>query len=179
MSEAAIAFNRSIEDAQELLARFDEEKTNAPGRSPETLKRAGMVIAMAAWETYIKDRVVEEFEVWLKPIEGSQLGRFVQKKLDEDLKRFFNPNSDRTKRLFVSYFEIDVTEGWSWDNYSPPQAKKALNALISKRGDAAHKANTSVNPSINPHLIKRDELEKAIRFLRGLVSATDKVRVVK
>ena len=179
MSEAAIAFNRSIEDAQELLARFDEEKTNASGRSPETLKRAGMVIAMAAWETYIKDRVVEEFEVWLKPIEGSQLGRFVQKKLDEDLKRFFNPNSDRTKRLFVNYFEIDVTEGWSWDNYSPPQAKKALNALISKRGDAAHKANTSVNPSINPHLIKRDELEKAIRFLRGLVSATDKVRVVK
>ena len=81
MSEAAIAFNRSIEDAQELLARFDEEKTNAPGRNPETLKRAGMVIAMAAWETYIKDRVVEEFEVWLKPIEGSPLGRFVQKKL--------------------------------------------------------------------------------------------------
>lgn len=179
MSEAAVAFNRSIEDAQELLARFDEEKTNAADWNPETLKRAGMVIAMAAWETYVKDRVVEEFEVWLKPIEGSPLGRFVQKKLDEDLKRFFNPNSDRTKQLFISRFEIDITEGWSWDNYSPPQAKKALNTLISKRGDAAHKANTSVNSSINPHLIKRDELEKAIRFLRGLVSVTDKVRIVK
>jgi len=69
--------------------------------------------------------------------------------------------------------------GWSWDNYSPPQAKKALDVLISKRGDAAHIANTSVNPSSNPDLIKRDELEKAIRFLKGLVSATDKIRIVK
>jgi len=51
--------------------------------------------------------------------------------------------------------------------------------LISKRGDAAHIANTSVNPSSNPDLIKRDELEKAIRFLKGLVSATDKIRIVK
>ena len=179
MSEAAIAFTRSIKDAQELLARFDEEKTNTSGRSPESLKRAGMVMAMAAWETYIKDRVLEEFEVWLKPIEGSPIGRFVQKKLDEDLKRFFNPNSDKTKRLFINYFEIDITEGWSWDNYSPPQARKALNELISKRGDAAHKANTSVNPSNVPHLINRNELEKSIRFLKGLVSATDKVRLVK
>lgn len=179
MSDALIAFNRSIKDAQELLARFDEEKPNASGRNTEALKRAGMVMAMAAWETYIKDRVVEEFEVWLKPIEGSPLGRFVQKKLNEDLKRFFNPNSDKIKLLFMSYFEIDVTAGWSWDNYSPPQAKKALNALILKRGDAAHKANTSANPSNDLHLIKRDELEKAIRFLKGLVLATDKVRLVR
>ena len=64
-------------------------------------------------------------------------------------------------------------------HYSPPQAKKALNELISKRGDAAHKANTSINPSINPHLINRNDLEKAIRFLKGLVSATDKIRLVK
>ena len=138
-----------------------------------------MVIAMASWETYIKDRIQEEFEIWLKPIEGSPLGRFVQKKLTEDLKRFFNPNSQKTKQLFLNYFEIDITEGWSWDNYSPPQAKKALDNLISKRGDAAHRANTSVNPNTNLHLIKRDELEKAIRFLKGLVSATDKVRIVK
>ncbi len=36
-----------------------------------------------------------------------------------------------------------------------------------KRGDAAHQANTSSNPSCTPHLVKRDELEKAIRFLKG------------
>ena len=58
-------------------------------------------------------------------------------------------------------------------------AKKALNALIAKRGDAVHQANTSSNPSCTPHLVKRDELEKAIRFLKGLVEATDKVKMVK
>lgn len=29
MSEAALAFNRSIKDADELLARFDDEKTSS------------------------------------------------------------------------------------------------------------------------------------------------------
>ena len=70
--------------------------------------------------------------------------------------------------LFKAYFDVDVTEGWKWDNYYPPQAKKVLNEFISKRGDAAHQANTSNSQS---HLIKRDELEKAIRFLKGLVRA--------
>ena len=179
MSEAAKAFNSSIKDAQELLDRFDDENINGSKHSPETLKRAGMVMAMAAWETYLKDRIKEEFEVWLKPVDGSPLGRFVQRKLNEDLKRFYNPNSDRTKQLFKSYFEIDITEGWYWDNYSPPQAKKALNELISKRGNAAHQANTSVGHEATPHLVKREELEKSLRFLKGIVAATDKVKIVK
>ena len=176
MSEAAKAFERSIKDAQELLERFDDEKTSTSGRSPETLKRAGMVLAMASWETYIKDRFREEFEIWLKAVEGSSIGRFVRKKANEDLKRFFNPSSDKVKILFNTYFEIDITEEWKWDNYDVSQAKRALNALISKRGDAAHQANTSNN---GPHIVKRAELERAIRFLKGLVIATDKVRIAK
>lgn len=180
MSESAKAFNRSINDAQELLERFDNEKDDTSSNfNSEALKRAGMVLAMAAWETYIKDRIQEEFEVWLKPIEGSHLGRFVQKRLNEDLKRFYNPNSDKIKRLFVEHFDVDVTHEWVWDNYQAPQAKKALDTLISKRGDAAHQANTSSTINCEPHMIKREELEKAIRFLKGLVSATDKVRLAK
>jgi len=72
-----------------------------------------------------------------------------------------------------------LLKGWVWNNYDIPQAKKTLNNLISKRGDAAHQANTSANHSCEPHLIKRDELEKAIRFLKGLVEATDKVKMIK
>lgn len=178
MSEAAKAFERSINDAQELLERFDEENSQSSGKSAETLKRAGMVIAMGAWETYVKDRIKEEFEVYLKAVEGSLVGRFVQKRLKQDLQRFYNPNSDRTKLIFNDYFEVDVTQGWTWNNYDISQAKKTLNALISKRGAAAHQASTSSDPS-TPHLVKRDELEKAIRFLKGLVEATDKVKMVK
>jgi len=179
MSEAGKAFERSINDAEDLLKRFDTENINSSSKNGETLKRAGMVMAMASWETYVKDRVKEEFEVYLKPLEGSLVGRFVQKKLSEDLKRFYNPNTDRTKRIFIEYFEVEVTQGWAWNNYDVTQAKKNLDQLVSKRGEAAHQAKTSSNPECDPHIVKRDDLEKAIRFLKGLVEATEKIKMIK
>ena len=178
-SSAAEAFERTIKDAEGLLARFDEENSNSPTNDSEILKRAGMIMAVAAWETYVKERIVDEIDVWLRSIEGSPVGKFVRRRLNEELKRFFNPNTEKTKRLFFEFFEIDITLGWKWGNYDPPTAKKALDALVSKRGDAAHKANSSPNPDGAPHVIKRDELQKAIRFLRGLVTATDQVTLAK
>lgn len=180
MSEAANAFDRSIKDADELLARFDAENNKSPSEyNPEALKRAGLVMAMAAWETYVKDRFNEEFIVWLRAVDGSQVGKFVRKKRDEDLKRFFNPNSEKTKRLFLDYFEVDITQGWKWANYDVADAKKALDSLVAKRGDAAHKANTGAKKNSETHLVKREELEKAIRFLKGLVAATDAFKIIK
>lgn len=181
MSEAAIAFDCSIKDAEELLARFDTENNNksSSGYNPETLKRAGLVMAMAAWETYVKDRFNEEFIVWLRAVDGSQVGKFIRKKKDEDLKRFFNPNSERTKRLFLDYFEVDITQGWKWANYDVAEAKKVLDSIVAKRGDAAHKANTKAKKNSETHLVKREELDKAIRFLKGLVAATDAFKIIK
>lgn len=179
MTEAAIAFDRSINDADELLARFDAENSSPSEYNAEVLKRAGLVMAMAAWETYVKDRFNEEFTVWLRAVDGSQVGKFVRKKKDEDLKRFFNPNSEKTKRLFMDYFEVDITQSWKWANYAVADAKKTLDSLISKRGDAAHKANTIAKKNSETHLVKREELEKAIRFLKGLVAATDAFKITK
>ena len=179
MPEAANAFDRSIKDADELLARFDAENTSPSEYNTEALKRAGLVMAMAAWETYVKDRFNEEFTVWLRAVDGSQVGKFVRKRKEEDLRRFFNPNSEKTKRLFIDYFEVDITQGWKWANYDVADAKKALDSLISKRGDAAHKANTTTKKNGDTHLVKREELEKAIRFLKGLVAATDIFRITK
>jgi hypothetical protein len=51
--------------------------------------------------------------------------------------------------------------------------------LVAKRGDAAHKANTIAKKNSETHLVKRDELEKAIRFLKGLVAATDAFKIIK
>ena len=176
MTEAGKSFELAIKDAEDLLMRFDNEKDSTLEKNPEALKRAGMVMALAAWETYVKDRFKEEIVVLLSSVNGSLLGNFVNRKVDEDLKRFFNPNTERTRMLFNNYFEIDITSSWKWDNYHPPQAKKVLNELISKRGDAAHQANTCPG---QPHLIKRDDLEKAIRFLKGLVKALDSHKILK
>jgi len=179
MTEAAIAFEVSIKDAEELLSRFDAENDSPSEYNSEALKRAGLVMAMAAWETYVKDRFNEEFSVWLRAVEGSQVGKFVKKKKEEDLKRFFNPNSEKTRRLFLEYFEVDITQSWKWANYDSIDAKKTLDSLVSKRGDAAHKAKTNSKKNFETHLVKREELEKAIRFLKGLVSATEKFKITK
>jgi hypothetical protein len=174
------SFNRSIRDAEDLLKRFETERatTNHP-HNGGALKRAGLVMALAAWETYVKDRGRDEISVWLQSVDGSPIGSFVRRRLEEDLKRFFNPNSERNRRLFLSYFEVDITKEWSWDNYDTALAKKTLDALIAKRGDATHQANTSEHPSAEPHKVKREELEKGIRFLKGLVIASEKARVAK
>ena len=89
------------------------------------------------------------------------------------MKQFHNPNADKTKRIFHDYLGIDVTEGWSWANHDSEKAKSTLNAFVKKRGDAVHRSKpVSAGPAA-AHLIKRDELEKVIRFIKELVKATE------
>lgn len=173
MSRAIQSFEFGIKDAEELLAHFDSMNNNPPPPNAEVLKRAGLVMALTAWETYVEDRLLEEMKRKLGVVEGSYIGDFVFRKLNHDLKQFHNPNSDKTKRIFQEYLGLDVTEGWSWANYDPEKARATLNSWISKRGDAVHRSKPINNGSPAAHLIKRDELEKVIRFIKELVKATD------
>jgi len=128
------------------------------------------MVADARW-----DRIVEAVTARLKVVNGSPLGKFVSSKLGEELRRFHNPTSDKTRRLFLDYLEVDVTAGWKWQHYDPASARKTLEDLLSKRGDAVHRSRPSLSGTPPAaHLLKRDDLEKAIRFLKGLVEATDR-----
>jgi hypothetical protein len=173
MSRASITFESSIEDASALLQHFDTVYKQSP-ESAEVLKRAGLVMALTAWETYVEDRVREAVQGRLKAVNGSPIGKFVSSRLEEELKRFHNPSSEKTRKLFLDYLEVDVCAGWKWLNYDPASAKKTLDDLISKRGDAVHRSKPTIAGAPSPHLVKRDDLEKAIRFLKGLVESTDK-----
>ncbi len=173
MSKARTAFEISIKDAEELLAHFDA-LPKPPPQSADVLKRAGLVMALTAWETYVEDLVLEEVTARLRVVTGSYVGMFVLKRLGEELKRFHNPTSEKVKRLFLDFLEVDITARWEWANYDSTKAKKNLDELISKRGDAVHRSKpVTPNASPAPHLVKREDLEKAIRFLRSLVDATD------
>jgi HEPN superfamily RiboL-PSP-like protein len=81
MSKAEKSFELAIKDAEDLLTRFDNENNSKVERNPESLKRAGMVMALAAWETYVKDRFEEEVETLLLAVNGSLLGNFVQRRI--------------------------------------------------------------------------------------------------
>ena len=173
MSRAYQTFEYSIKDAEELLDHFKAINTMPPPANAEVLKRAGLVMALTAWETYVEDRLQEEMSKKLDVLSGSYVGDFVQKKLSQDLKMFNNPTSDKCKRIFQDYMSFDVTEGWFWANYDPEKARSTLNDWIGKRGDAVHRSKPVTNGVPAPHLVKKEDLEKLIRFLKDLVRVTD------
>lgn len=174
MSKALETFENSIKDAEELLTLY-KERPRTSSESGEVLKRAGLVMAMTAWETYVEDRIREEVLKLLKVLNGSHAAEFMLVRLEEELKRFHNPTSDKTRKLFLDYVKVDVTLEWKWAPYEPKTAKAMLDEWMSKRGDAVHRSRTpSIGESPAPHPVKQDDLEKAIRFLKSLVAATDR-----
>lgn len=117
----------------------------------------------------------EEVQKLLKVLSGSHAGEFMSARLEEELKRFHNPTSDKTRKLFIDFLKIDVTTEWKWAPYEPKTARAMLDEWMSKRGDAVHRSRIpTVGESPAPHPVKKDDLEKAIRFLKSLVAATDR-----
>jgi hypothetical protein len=61
VSSANLAFDIGIRDAEELLKHFDNAyELPRPPENAEVLKRAGLIMACTAWETYVEDRISEE-----------------------------------------------------------------------------------------------------------------------
>jgi hypothetical protein len=174
MSQARTDFDNSIRDAEELLAHFDKANTKPPPENAEVLKRAGLIMAFTAWETYVEDRVAEALSARIGSEADSPSARFVKKRLDDELKKFNNPNSEKTRRLFLDYLEVDVTKAWAWNNFDPPKVKTTLDELISRRGEAVHRSKAPQNGTPVPHLVTREDLKRAISFLKSLVAATEK-----
>jgi hypothetical protein len=171
-SKAKATFDNSIKDAEELLAHCNSLGHPLPQKA-EVFKRAGLVMALTAWETYVEDRVVEGVRQRL-PNELSHAERFMVGKLEEELKRFNNPAADKTRKLFSDYLAIDVTTEWHWNGVDVDRAREKLDALVRKRGDAVHRSKVSATGAAAPHLVSKDDLDKAIRFLKHLVTATEK-----
>ena len=109
MSRALTDFESGIKDAEELLAHFDSLNQKPPPPNAEVLKRAALVMAFTAWETYVEDRLREEVKAKLGFVAGSTLGNFVLKRLERDLKTFHNPDSEKTRRIFLDYLGLDLS----------------------------------------------------------------------
>ncbi|MCF7676477.1 MAG: hypothetical protein K9N23_21520 [Akkermansiaceae bacterium] len=173
MTKARELFDASIQDAEDLLAHFDSQ-SKPPPKNAEVLKRAGLVMALTAWETYVED-LIHEVTIGRHLGDAGHAEKFMHARLQEELKRFHNPTSDKTRKLFLDYVGLDVTQHWKWSNFVQSSSKETLDQLLSKRGDIVHRSKLPDDggPS-KPHPVKREDLAKAIRFLRGLVDATDK-----
>ena len=170
MTDSYHSFNRAIAEAKDLLDCYDKLNHHPEIIPPDALKKASLILTLTSWETYVEDVVTELFNNKFSLVKGSSLGNFAEKQLKERLKQFHNPDSRKTKHLFEEFFEVDITEHWHWNNVLPKNARTQLNKWISIRGDAVHRAE--VDPT-KPHLIKKEELIKCIRFFEELVKATD------
>lgn len=140
MSQASDVFAQSIHDAENLLAHFDTLNTKPPQPELEVLKRAGLIMALTAWETYVEDRVVEVTADRLKGLAPNSIADLVQSKLDEEVRRLHNPTSDKTIQLFRDYAGVDVTKHWCWNNGDSNTVRARLNEYIKLRGDVVHRS---------------------------------------
>lgn len=173
MSDAGATFAQSIQNAENLLGHFNKLNSKPPPPENEVLKRAGLIMAMTAWETYVEDRLQEASKSRLSRLRNRDIADFVQAKLDEEIKRLHNPDYHKTIELFLDYAGVDLTKHWSWSNYSLGDVKKKLAGYLSLRGDIVHRSRVIPTGSVNGHPVKKVDLEKAITFLKGLVQATE------
>jgi len=173
-SIALQTFEHAIKDATDLMNHFDSLNKLPPPPEAEVLKRASLVMALAALETYVEDRIVEAAEsISINESQSERLIAFYKNSLQNDLKFFHTPSTDRVKAIFIKYLDLDVTEGWVWNNYDPVRARSELNKIARKRGDIAHRSWRPVAGQPTPHAVTREELRKSIRFITDLVETTD------
>ena len=181
-SQALQAFNHAIQDSTDLLKHFDALNTKPPPPDIEVLKRASLVMALAALEAYFEDRITEEVNSICGKLKGNDsLSSFYRNSLETDLKLFHSPNTDRVRHLFQKYISIDVSEAWNWNNCDSTKAKAELNRLVKKRGDIAHRSMRPASGVAQPqeHAVTRDELRKHIHFVSQIANATDRLLAEK
>ena len=168
-------FAESIRDAENLLAHFEALNSHPPPEELEVLKRAGLIMAMTAWETYVEDRVYELTTERLLKVTDHTTARFVKSRLEEELKRFHNPDSQKTISLFHDYAGVDLQNRWCWNNFDVQTVKNRLDSYLKLRGDVVHRSRASLPECSKAHPVKKEELVKAIRFLKNLVDTTELV----
>ncbi len=176
-SKALEEFEHALQDSTDLLKHFDTLNTKPPPPDIEVLKRASLVMALAALEAYFEDRVVEAVDVICSKNQRSDtLADFYRRSLETDLKSFHSPTTERVKQIFQKYLGVDVSDGWVWNNCDPGKAKVELNQLVKKRGDIAHRSLRPTPSESQPrqHAVTRDDLRKHIHFITQVATATDR-----
>ncbi|WP_321528322.1 HEPN domain-containing protein [Sedimenticola selenatireducens] len=167
-------FSHAIQDSIDLMQNFDTLNKQPPPPEIEVLKRASLVMALAALETYFEDRIAEAVHTACeKSRDEDRLKIFYKQSLEVDLKTFHSPNVERVRSIFKKYLSLDVTEGWSWNHCNQEQAKSELNRLVKKRGDIAHRSLRPVVGQPVAHPVTKDDMRKHIHFIKELVKATD------
>ncbi len=173
-SKASEGFEHAIRDSENLLEQFNRLNTRPPPPHAEVFKRAGLIMAMTAWETYVEDRLSEAAEGRLAGLSNSSIGGLVRRKLSEEIGRLHNPTAEKTQQLFRDYAGVELQKFWAWNQFDEECVSKKLNAYLKLRGDVVHRARIRCEGPTAPDPVTKDGLDKAIKFLKNLVAATER-----
>ena len=173
MSEASKTFEQSILDAEHLLKHFNSLNTKPPPADIEVLKRAGLIMALTAWETYVEDRLQEACAQRLMKVRDEKIAAFMQSSLEEQIRRLHNPTSAKTLELFRDYAGVQLLGKWTWNGCDDKSARQRLDDYIRIRGDVVHRSRRIAAGPSPAHPVTKEDLEKLIRFLRNLIQATE------
>lgn len=154
MLSAKDTYSESIKDAENLLAHFDELNSHPPPEELEVLKRAGLIMGMTAWETYVEDCVYELTTARLSELADENAARFIDGKLEDELERFHNPDTSKTIALFRDFAGIDLSETWCFNNFDHA-AGIFFDAL------RRHGIGVQISPQLGPMAIARHFLVSA------------------
>jgi hypothetical protein len=130
-------------------------------------------MAMTAWETYVEDRLLEAATQRLNGLDDASIASFVQAKLDEEIRRLHNPNSAKTVQLFHEYAGVDLKQYWKWNNHDEKSVRESLDKYVKLRGDVVHRSRPVTVGPPQAHPVKKEDLERVIRFLKKLVDQTE------
>jgi hypothetical protein len=165
------------------------------------LKRAAVILAVTAWESFIEDSVrnyatsaIEKAsrpsdvqslfnsvaQSWLegkpKPTEladwsGAGWKVFLGNKLEKDLGAWNSPNSENVRALSKRYLGEDLTTHWHWERTTTTLATRRLDALIRLRGEVVHHGREVFNRTAG---IQRKHVVEASSLLNHLVECTER-----
>lgn len=91
-SKALETFEHALQDSTDLLKHFNALNTKPPPPDIEVLKRASLVMVVAALETYFEDRILESVnEICQNTQDNNILAEFITKSIKTDLKHFSQP----------------------------------------------------------------------------------------
>ena len=151
-------------DIQSVESRIQARTQNRHGCLDLRQFALGLTNLVVRRQTF----AVEQVDAKLANSEDEFTNCYIRRRLDHEISRLHNPTSEKVKKLFVEFLGLDITESWRWNNYTPKDARERLDKWLKMRGDAVHQVCQSFDPK-NAHLIKRDDLDKAVRFFRDLV----------
>lgn len=150
------------------LADIHKKLGTGRGRrhNQEALYRAGVVMTVAAWESFVEDLLIESFKA-LQPDANASVGErstwaIANNAAKAATKKFNTPNAKNVIDLFEEHLDISVLTAWSvktkLDQFTAEQSKTRINSWLDIRHKIAHGGSLPSNiqwikgPKNNPRL---------------------------